>query len=103
MSQIHALGKTEHRRDPARLLVLLTLTAERLRHPVRSYRGLRARLLRTQYPSITTMTDEQFAAYARRTGIEAQLTRTLSKAGGMREDQAGADGRVQAPAGRPQP
>jgi len=78
-----------------RPFVWLVVTAERMLHPRRSLRSVIARLSRRPYPSIIPMSEDEFAVYAKRTGIEAQLVKTVSKAGGPLEDQAGTDGRLQ--------
>jgi hypothetical protein len=99
------LPRHSFRRDVVngRLFVLLAITVERVLNPRRTARNLAARLNRTPWPSIAKMSEAQFAAYARRTGIEAQLAKTLSKSGGRLEDQVGADGRLQAPTGESKP
>lgn len=85
------------RRDPGRFIVLIALTAERLRHPRTSYRNVMARLTRHSWPSIGSMTPAEFSAYAKRSGIEEHLVKTLSKGGGTREVQNDSVGRLQSP------
>lgn len=71
-----------------RALVAVAAFGETLLHPIATIRRMRLRRGSPRWTSLSTMTPDEFADYARRTGIEARLTNVLAEVGGLREDQA---------------
>lgn len=84
----------------SRVLVTVAGVGESLLHPVEAVRRLRSPRSRPNSPDIVKMTPEEFAAFAKRTGIEARLTKVLAEVEGS-GNQPAADSGLHGSKGRP--